>query len=252
MKIEELKSRIEALQLKMKKKGKTIQKKEATMQKKVEAFKKNYGITFDGYSYSIPELQDMGLSKYDAEEAYWKACEITDLQEDLKRLPKDLAEMQKRMKKYNEQLAEEVGKASVGTPDVLKTLLKELVLKWDTWDKEKQEELQKEYKEVGYDRFFHELKHSLAEFEFMSKDTEKIHELNTILAEKEIMDLQNRVKDITGEITDWSGIQMERGNSFPVLTGTVVGKNGIAFVQTIVAGGYNIQRLHIRTLVHRI
>ena len=66
-----------------------------------------------------------------------------------------------------------------------------------------------------------------------------------------IINLYYRVRNITGEIVDWSGISAEVGTQgFPVLTGYVIGKEGRAFVETILAGGYNIQRLHIRVLVH--
>ena len=66
-----------------------------------------------------------------------------------------------------------------------------------------------------------------------------------------ILDLIRRVKDITGEITDWSGIQATIGaQGFTVLNGYVIGKEGRARVESILAGGYNIQRLHVRVLVH--
>lgn len=59
-----------------------------------------------------------------------------------------------------------------------------------------------------------------------------------------------RVKKFTGEITDWSGVHACQGTwGMTVLNGYVVGKEGRAFVESILAGGYNIQRLHIRVLV---
>jgi len=65
------------------------------------------------------------------------------------------------------------------------------------------------------------------------------------------MDLYRRVKNITGEITDWSGIHAEVGTwGFTVLNGLVAGKQGKCAVESILAGGYNIQRLHVRVLTY--
>ena len=60
-------------------------------------------------------------------------------------------------------------------------------------------------------------------------------------------DLVARVMKYTGEITDASYLSIgEKGE----LNGFIVGKEGKAKVETIDAGGYNIQCYHFRTLVH--
>ncbi len=62
-------------------------------------------------------------------------------------------------------------------------------------------------------------------------------------------DLLNRVIAITGPIKDAYGLYVGLKGD---LDGVVVGENGTAQVQTIGAGGWNIQRYHYRTLVKKI
>lgn len=64
-----------------------------------------------------------------------------------------------------------------------------------------------------------------------------------------LLDLVYRITHITGEITDAEDLYIsEKGN----LDGTVIGEKGTAVVNTIGAGGYNIQCFHYRTLVKEL
>ena len=85
------------------------------------------------------------------------------------------------------------------------------------------------------------------------KTDEEIHKANIRDAEAIILNLVNRVKGITGEITDWGKLYLQPDNNgFSILNGRVEGKEGVAYVESIGAGGYNIQRYHIRVLVKSI
>lgn len=64
-------------------------------------------------------------------------------------------------------------------------------------------------------------------------------------AEFYVLDIINRVTKKVGNITDYSNVYVKG----PAINGTIVGDRGVAHVETIVAGGYNIQRAHYRVLV---
>ena len=148
-------------------------------------------------------------------------------------------------------LVERVSVLITDMPDVLKGLQEELVERWDKWDIERRDRIQADYRELGYKEFSRKYNH--ADVMFKSKSEEQIHDDNVQSAENLIIDLIYRVRKITGEITDWSNIRATNGTGgFTVLNGTVIGKEGIACVESIMAGGYNIQRLHIRVLVHSV
>lgn len=80
-----------------------------------------------------------------------------------------------------------------------------------------------------------------------------IHKENLEAGKRIILDLVNRVTKITGPITSWSGLHLTQGNGgWSVLNGIVDGEDGRAEVETILAGGYNVQKLHCRTLVKKV
>lgn len=74
--------------------------------------------------------------------------------------------------------------------------------------------------------------------------------LNAILDKEEknkILDLINRVSAVVGDITDASNLRV--GEKDGELNGIVEGTKGKCYVETIGAGGYNIQKFHYRVLV---
>lgn len=67
--------------------------------------------------------------------------------------------------------------------------------------------------------------------------------------EDRYFELVDKVTAITGDITDISELYVADDGS---LNGRIIGETGTAKVETIVAGGYNIQCLHYRVLVHKL
>lgn len=250
MKIETLKERIEKAAAKIERKENTIIKKTAQIEKK-KATLANLGypeITRNQY-YEIHD--ELGEKVHDI---YWTICDIENLEDDIIRGRKEIEETKKTIGKYEAQLAGEIERESIllkDIPEVFKTLQDELVDEWDAWDKVRRDELKKEYSELRYTAFMR--KHTVTDYLFKDKTDDEIHNENVRDAKSLILDLYYRVKDVTGEVTNWEELRPEIGtHGFTVLNGYVEGKEGRAFVESILAGGYNIQRLHVRVLVKSI
>lgn len=242
MKIATLKERIEKKTATIEKKRNTIGKKTKQIEKKSELVR-NLGYDPNGDRYQAQDTANH-------HEVYWTMCDIENLKDDIKRLNSEITECEETLAKYEKQLAGEMEKEATyikEVPDIMKTLEADLIREWDEYDKNRRDYLIKEYKELGYNAFIK--KHNCTDYEFRFKTDEDIHKANESDARFFILDLLNRVKEVTGEVTDWDDIRLEYGNAFPVLNGIVKGKEGTAVVESIYAGGYNIQRLHIRTLV---
>ena len=229
MKIETLSERIANAENKISKKQLTIAKKQALITAK-------------------------GLVNSDSSEALTLKWDIEHYTDDISRLEREITETTLTLTEYRNKLTELVERVTVlitDMPDVLKGLQEELVERWDKWDIERRDRIQADYRELDYKEFSRKYTH--ADVVFKGKSDEQIHDDNIQSAENLIIDLIYRVRKITGEITDWSDIRATVGtDGFTVLNGTVIGKEGIACVESITAGGYNIQRLHIRVLVHSV
>ncbi len=215
-----------------------IEKKQATIEKKRALAKKK-----------AAKLEHMSEN-----EKFWAVCDIEHLAEDVERNEKEIAEIKASLETYRKQLAGETEKEEMFVreiPELMKRMQNELVTLWDEWDKKRRDELKAAYRELGYREFYK--KYKRADGEFKDKTDDEIHKSNEKDAKALIIDLYNRVKHITGDVTDWNGISAEVGTwGFTVLNGIVLGKQGKCRVESILAGGYNIQRLHVRVLTHEI
>lgn len=202
---------------------------------------------------SLIERKTASLTKLNENDRRWTEYEIGYLKEDIERLGKEVENLTKTLESYRNQLVGAEAEESLyinEVPTIMKKLESELIETWDAYDKDRKARLLAEYKE-DY-KLWHK-RHKSADYEFMWTPIDKIHEDNVKAAKVLVLDLYKRVKNITGEVTNWDGITADIGNEgFTVLNGIVQGKNGKCRVESILAGGYNIQRLHIRVLTHEI
>ena len=137
-----------------------------------------------------------------------------------------------RAKDAEAQVIENIYQSDV--PDVLHELEYELINRWDEYDKEyRDSDVKKPRAYIYY-------------------TDEEIHQQNVEAAKVLVLDLYNRVYNITGPVTNWSNITLQQSVQGPVLNGIVQGKLGKVRIESILAGGYNIQKLHIRVLVKSI
>jgi len=194
-------------------------------------------------------------------ELYYLNCDIDYAKEDKKRAERDLVDEKKKFEEYRAKRALEIKKEEA-TPIV--PAVEEFLTHW-------KEEAKKFYiAEVGavddFKKTVSELKwsernkammnrfggmvlnlyggyHSPAELE------NKLEVLLTGEVKARREDLFARCSAVAGVILDASGLHIGNNGS---INGVVIGENGKARVETIMAGGYNIQILHYRVLVSPI
>lgn len=267
MKIETLNERISKAEEKISKKQATIAKKQGWIEKR---------------KANLAKLTTKN-------ERYWETCEINSLEEDIIRLEREVKEAQESLDGYRAQLVKEEEKAA--SRDVVAILnflenwkanvtkyyherfekfLEERAIRYEAnrkycefvntgWHKiedraaayvAKQEARENERKA---DRAFSR------KWAFLMRYIERNHpdKFNDELLAEDLQheaeckydDIIERTNAICGKIVDARGLWV--GNKGD-LDGIVIGERGRAKVQTIGAGGYNIQCFHFRTLVHEL
>lgn len=186
------------------------------------------------------------------EDCYWTMCDYDGVLDDIKRTEGAIEEKKEIVAKWATKLAETEKKEATqeSFPEILKSFQQYVIEMWDRWDIEKQEHLRAESNKMPFKEFVK--KYTYREYEFAWHTTrEEIHRDNVKASENLLMNLWNRVKEKVGEATDWTGLYVTQGNEWEgaVVNGCVKGTKGTAYVETIGAGGWNIQKFHYRTLV---
>lgn len=174
-----------------------------------------------------------------------------------------LYDARKTLQKYQDQLKMLELKESefAQLPAILIQFRDNLIEKWDMWDAWKQEQIKEDIKRVEklpyseYRLAVRELQNKwgrgFRDFYYLTK--EQIHKANVTAADSIVTNLVNRTKEICGTITDAQGLYLDSDNQgYLIINGIVKGEKGNARVESIGAGGYNIQRYHIRVLVKPI
>lgn len=187
---------------------------------------------YRGDNYNFDALS--AISDY-----HWKLEDIESAEEKLEDAKKVVANWKEKLDKQVEReltLANEV-------PEAFKQAREILVERWTAGDIEARDIMLQKRKELDHKEFRKLYRYS--EEEALKHTDEEFRKIEEREADMWLLNLYNRVKEITGEATDakhihWGG---------KCLDGYVVGKKGIAEVETIGAGGYNIQRFHLRVLV---
>lgn len=225
MDIEKLQERIDKAQEKIDKKLNTIEKAKIRIEKlnaKLEKCKYHN----DEELYSEEGKKDSTSDEWF--ESWQMILKLKDAHNSITSNLKEIKKTEETLKKYQAQMVKENAKhkSLENIPEILKKLIDEIIEKNDKMMMEDPKE---------------------------TRTNEEIHKDNVEFANYIVINLIARTESVVGEITSWDNLHVTAGTHFlPVFNGKVHGTNGSAMIETIEAGGYNIQRWHLRVLIKKI
>lgn len=286
-KIENLKTRVQKSQETVEKRKATIARHEKQLVKKIGTLETKSGRTIDIQNMDSYKWDENGKS-YDY---YWEACDVCSKLDDIKGAKKKLAEAERVLGNWIEKLDAEMEKEDFinnDVPQVIKDFLeawKVMAYEWHVKRfndyqvfKQRLDEEEKEAKaELGIEKHrfptraqekvlkekeldWKSIQARKANFaggtilymDSIYKEEERLAWLDkTLEADKKAktIDLINRINHVVGAITDASNLKVSNAGN---LNGVITGTKGKAKVETVGAGGWNIQCFHYRTLVHEV
>lgn len=242
MTIETITDRISKVKERIEKKNKTIANKTKLLEKKKKQ------VIDAGY-----DLKDKD-SMRDTPSILWLAFDVEDLESDLRRLPKEIEELEKTLADYEDQLANARVKEdvyAVEVPDCLKALEQELIDRWTAYDTARRDAIKADRSALPWKEFARKYnQYDINQLAYKTDD--EILRNNEKDAKAFVLNLYDRIKNTTGEVTDWSGIELAPGaRGSATLNGIVTGVKGRCKVESIYAEG-PVQRLHVRVLTKEI
>lgn len=259
------------LQERINKVTETIAKKENIIVKRNKSIEKRFaqlhkiGYTSNTLEGILNELDDEFNKNGHSEkrnEGYDIYCDLESDYSSIEDATKAIEDEKAKLAKYQEMLKKEEGKNDfIATlPENVIAFMNELEATWNKQDKYTRDLCKEMYRECyNMDYWSQEYKEwkatmqkkfGLRYHDMMQRTDEEIEKTNKKAVESLILDFIKRVELVAGTITSFKNLHLSRNNQgFAILNGSVEGTNGNAKVESILAGGYNIQRLHIRVLV---
>ena len=251
---------------------------------RLEKYKKE--LDSRGIDYSDVSAAMAAAANESRTDDYWLLGDYGDKLYDIKQNEKKLVELSNKLSQYLELFKKESERQDIPHIPALEEFLAAWKVEADLWYRDKTEaflkfqaknkaeverirakyqpspflhrkEIEKEEKAAGVDyNTYQERIHRLFGLDVQNLVMELRHgqeafdkQLESLLNEEvknKRLDLYYRCTAAVGVITDASGLYVGSNGS---LNGYIVGEDGKASVETIVAGGYNIQCRHYRVLV---
>lgn len=243
MTVDEIELKRDNSKRKIENKRSLINKKKSVVEKKVNHLKNAYGIDYKEGMDISPYMG--GASWYDIIYTY---CDIERYMCDIRRLLLDIENTNKAIKKYNDRINTKmcVQEMSDKLPECIISIKECLTALWDEYDSTKKESLMDELSDLGEEDFI--AKYDEDTYSIVSKQFDEISYDNLKRAEDTAIDIYMRVVDVVGNISGWDVTNCKGAT----VTAIVTGELGKAKLDTVVAGGYNVQRPHIRASITRV
>ena len=224
MDIQKLQERIDKAQEKIDKKCNTIEKTKARIEKLTAQI-----ATFEHKTRE--ELRTIPSEERTEENFYtpWEVLFKLEVAEDsIKANYKEIKKIEGTLKKYQNQMVKENNNLNKieNIPEILKNLIEKIIEENDKLAINDPNEV---------------------------RSSEEIHKDNVEFANYLVLNLIARTENVVGEITSWNELRITAGSHhLPVFNGVVNGTKGTAIIETIEAGGWNVQRWHLRVLIKKI
>ena len=292
MKIETLKEKIENAQLKVEKCEKTIERHENQLAKKLDKASKTFGFDFTGFEKEeIEAYKDDHHEELRTHENYWDLFDVIRKFEDIKGAKGKLADAERVLKNWEDKLAVELEAERYlddNAPEVIMEFIenwKRMAYDWhvkrftdyQSFKKKLKEDLAEARRELGINERMMPTRAQDKELQNVGLDYKSINKrkvefagmtvmkLDEIRDETErwawldrklevekkskLLDLVYRLNNEVGKTLDATDLRIgAEGN----LNGIVIGETGKVKVETVGAGGWNIQCFHYRTLMHKL
>lgn len=183
----------------------------------------------------------------DEDDRYWLECDIEHLNESIQSTFAKIRGVKEDIS-FAEMIERRNAKKEAALPQQLKDFRTKTVESWDAHDKAERDAVLAEGESWWKTR-----KGTYSEwYRYTELTDEKIHEANFKAANAIIENLVERVEKAVGRMKGFDRLYFHNGNWMEggvALNGWIEGENGKVEVRSILAGGYNIQRLHVRVLV---
>lgn len=152
------------------------------------------------------------------------------------------------IEKWNDKLVKEslIQNKLESIPETIKEMFEYIKASWLEFELNRKNNLKAELNTMSFKEFIN--KYSYEAYRHANKPNEEIIKEVETDVKYAVIDLINRVSETAGEIKSWEGIKWNG----KALNGIIEGSKNTVKVETIMAGGYNIQRLHYRVLIHKI